>query len=242
MLRRAFAAAILFLAACAPQVRESAPPPGMPPEFPRAFYEQAAAQGKRVLRVDPAASLVVITVRRGGSLARLGHDHVVASHGVQGYVAPEAGRADRYVALDDLAVDEPALRAEAGLDTQPSASDIEGTRANMRDKVLETARFPFALIHAAGAGPLKLDITLHGTTRSFEVPAKIDARDGELKAEGQLAFKQSDFGITPFSILGGAVAVQDRVEIRFRVRAQSTGKLGPQAAAYPASQTNRGRR
>src|SRR5690349_17098835 len=113
MVRRSLALAVLLLAACAPQVREVAPPPGMPAEFPRAFYEQEAAQGRAVLRVDPAASLVVLTVRRGGSLARLGHDHVVASHTVQGYVAPGAKRADLYVTLADLAVDEPALRTEA---------------------------------------------------------------------------------------------------------------------------------
>jgi hypothetical protein len=223
MLRRALAVVALLLSACASQVREAAPPPGMPAEFPRAFYEQKAAQGRAVLRVDPAASLVVLTVRRGGSLARLGHDHVVASHGVQGYVAPQAGRADLYVALDELAVDEPALRTEAGLDTQPSASDIEGTRTNMLDKVLETARFPFALIHAARSadGNLRVEITLHGTKRSFDVPAKIEMRGGELDAQGQFAFKQSDFGLTPFSILGGAIAVQDRVEIRFHVVARS---------------------
>ena len=224
MFRRTLAAAVLLLVGCAPQVREVAPPAGLPPEFPRAFYEREASQGRAVLRVDPAASLVVLTVRRGGSLARLGHDHIVASHAVQGYVTPQAGRADLYIALDELAVDEPTLRAEAGLDTQPSASDIEGTRANMRDKVLETAKFPFALIHAGATGDkLTVEISLHGTKRSFEVPAKIDVRGDEFDARGEFAFKQSDFGITPFSILGGAVAVQDRVELRFRVLARKSG-------------------
>jgi hypothetical protein len=242
VLRRAFPLVLVLLAACAPQVRETAPPPAMPPDFPRAFYEEEAARGRAVLRVDPAASLVVLTVRRGGSLARLGHDHVVASHTMQGYVAPGAARADLYIALDDLTVDEPALRAEAGLDTQPSASDIEGTRANMRDKVLETGRYPFALVRATSTGDkLKVEITLHGTTRSFEVPAKVEKQRDGLAVQGALAIKQSDFGITPFSILGGAVAVQDRIELRFRVLAVGIGP-GPLAAAYSVSQANRGRR
>jgi polyisoprenoid-binding protein YceI len=224
MLRRTLAFAALLLSACAPQVRE-APSAKAPPDFPRAFYEQAAAQGKTILRIDPAASLVVLTVRRGGSLARFGHDHVVASHDLQGYVAPDAGRADLYVVLDGLKVDEQALRAEAGLDTQPSESDIEGTRTNMREKVLETSKFPFALIHAAaaGEGKLSLDITLHGMRKSFEIPARIGKQGTELSAQGALAFNQSDFGITPFSILGGAVQVQDRVELRFRVLARKGG-------------------
>ncbi|MOA36179.1 hypothetical protein D3C78_1576880 [compost metagenome] len=40
-----------------------------------------------------------------------------------------------------------------------------------------------------------------------------------LRVQGQLAFDQSSFGITPFSILGGALQVQDRVELRFDVHA-----------------------
>lgn len=220
-MRRALALAALLLSACAPQVRE-APPPKAPPDFPLAYYEQAAAQGKPVLRVDPADSLVVLTVRRGGSLARFGHDHVVASHGLRGYVAPGDGRADLYVVLDDLKVDEAALRSEAGLDTQPSESDIEGTRANMREKVLETAKFPFAQIHATGTAPkwLKVEIALHGARRSFDIPVDVENRGDELAVQGRFNFKQSDFGITPFSVLGGAVQVQDLVEVRFRVRAR----------------------
>src|SRR5882672_6908812 len=93
-----------ILAACAPQIR---PIPDearreAPAEFPQKYYEEAVAQGEPVFRIDAERSLVVIEVRRGGSLARLGHDHVVAARNITGYIAPEAGRADLYVALDDL--------------------------------------------------------------------------------------------------------------------------------------------
>jgi hypothetical protein len=226
----------LLVAACAQPGRAPGPTPAAaaaPTDFPRTFYRQAAARGEQVLRVDPAASLVAITVRRAGSLARLGHDHIVASHDLQGYVAPGANRADLYLSLDSLTVDEPALRADAGFDTQPSASDIAGTRANMLDKVLQAPQFPFALIHVsaglatAGGTDLKLDITLHGTTRGFSVPARIESGRGELRASGTLAFDQSSFGIAPFSILGGAIQVQDRIELRFDVRAREPSGPGP---------------
>ena len=69
---------------------------------------------------------------------------MIASHDVAGFIAPGEGRADLYVPLDALVVDEPALRSEIGLDTQPSAADIEGTRRNMLEKVLETDRYPYA--------------------------------------------------------------------------------------------------
>ena len=213
-----------LLAACAPQpttAPEKQLPAGAPAEFPKSYYDQAASRGEAVYRVDPKQSLVVIEVRRGGSLARLGHDHVVAAHNVAGYVAPQTGRADLYVGLDGLAVDEPELRKAAGFDTQPTESDIAGTRANMLDKVLEASKFPHALIGIRiSAGQLAVAITLHGATRTFEVPARLDVGDARVGAAGRLAFNQSEFGITPFSILGGAVAVQDRLQLRFDVRAE----------------------
>ena len=225
----ALAAALvaLMLAGCAPPVRKPAPAPAGPPaDFPEGYYREALAQGKPVLRVDPAESLVVIEVRRSGSLARLGHDHVVASHEVGGYVAPDEGRADLFVALERLAVDEAALRAGAGFDTQPTESDIEGTRANMLGKVLEAEKFPFALIRVSGADAsqrdvtLSVEITLHGSTRTLQAPARIDADAGEMSVTGRLSFDQTDFGITPYSLLGGAIAVQNRVDLRFRIRAR----------------------
>ena len=67
----------LMLAGCAPLLREPVPAPAAPPaDFPEGYYREALAQGKPVFRVDPAESLVVIEVRRSGSLARLGHDQI----------------------------------------------------------------------------------------------------------------------------------------------------------------------
>src|SRR2546430_3511452 len=90
----------------------------------------------------------------------MGIDHVVASYDRGGLDAPVKGRADLYVALGRLAVDEAALRTEAGFDTQPAESDIEGTRANMLGKVLEAQKFPFALIRVSGADASQRDVTL----------------------------------------------------------------------------------
>src|SRR4051812_20095970 len=71
-----------------------------PAGFPEAYYLDAARRGAPVYAIDPKSSLVVIEVRRAGTLAQLGHDHVVASHDTRGYVAPADGRADLYIRLD----------------------------------------------------------------------------------------------------------------------------------------------
>ena len=221
----AASALALLLAGCAELIRIEAPV-APPAEFPEGYYQQALKQGKAIYRVDPAESLVAIEVRRAGSLARLGHDHVVASHDVTGYIAPEEGRADAYVALARMQVDEPELRKEAGFDTQPTESDIEGTRGNMLNHVLEADKFPFALIAVTGAdakdrnATISVSITLHGHMRTLQVPAEIDADANNITVAGKLAFNQTDFGITPYSLLGGAIAVKDGLELRFRIRAK----------------------
>jgi YceI-like domain len=237
-MRRAIAvalAACALVAGCAlpPPAREGvqAPVPAgthgareaLPAGFPDAWYRGAQARGEAVYRVDPARSRVVIEVRRAGSLARLGHDHVVASHDTRGYVAPRSGRADLYVRLADLVVDEAALRKEAGFDTTPSAADVAGTRDNMLHKVLDADAHPDVLIAVTRAadGALDVALTLHGATHGARIAdADVRIEGDEIAAHGRLAIAQTDFGIVPFTILGGAIAVQDRLAIRFDIRAQ----------------------
>jgi len=228
MSRAAAVVVAALLAACATE--PSRPPPAggrEPPRFPSAYYEDLAKHGQSVFRIDSGRSVIVIEVRRAGSLAHLGHDHVVASHDASGYIAPGEGRADIYAALDTLVVDEPELRDAAGFETHPSASDIAATRRNMLDKVLESDRFPFVLVAVKGAAAgqaqqrIPVAITLHGVTRSVDALVALHRSGDNLSVTGSLSIDQSQFGIVPYSILGGAVAVQDRVDIRIRLVAHS---------------------
>ncbi len=216
----------VLLSACAPDLSLQKPEPGTESAvvFPESYYLQAAAQGKKILRVDTGRSLLVLEVRRAGAFARFGHDHVVASHDVKGYVSLDGARADLSVPLAKLVIDEQDLRTEAGFTTQPTPDDIEGTRRNMLNKVLEEQRFPVALIHIERKHSdtvLNVSITLHGATRTFDVPAEIQTTSDGLIVSGKMHFNQTDFGITPFSILNGAIQVQDRLDLRFRIVAEA---------------------
>ncbi|CAM2897978.1 YceI family protein [Janthinobacterium lividum] len=224
--RTLLACACALLAACTP----FAPPPAasLPAAPVPAPAMQAPAwqqQGVQVLHIVPQESLLTITVRRGGALARLGHDHVIASRSLQGIVAPAPGRAQFRFRLDEMSVDEESLRQAAGLTTTPSADAIAGTRHNMLVRVLEAERYPWVRIDARRTGDkevLEADITLHGVTRTVQLPVRIEqAADGRgLQASGSLLLKQSDFGIVPFAVLGGAMAVQDQMELAFRITAR----------------------
>jgi len=215
----------LLLAGCA------APPPPPPSPAPPVavtvddtapgWYATAAAAGKKIYKIDAAQSLVTVTVRRGGPMARFGHDHVIASRTLAGYVAPDAGRADFQFRLDQMTVDEAALRTAAGLDTQPSADAIQGTRDNMLGRVLEAERYPLVLLQAEllpnRGDTLKLTVTLHGVARWYEVPTKIERSKTSLTATGELRMLQTDFGIKPMSVMAGALTVQDQMELAFRI-------------------------
>ncbi len=221
--------ALSLLVACAPQTQQkiSSQTPAestiSPVQFPSKYYQQALINGQEILRVDAARSLVTIEVHRGGVFAKMGHNHMVASHHVAGYVAVDDGRADIYVPLEKLSVDEAVLRQGAAFDTQPSADAIEGTRNNMLTKVLEVDRFPFALIQIVRmerdslAMKLKVLITLHGMTRTLDIPANMEKIADGIVVNGALAFNQTDFGIVPFSVLGGALKVEDNVDLRFSI-------------------------
>jgi len=215
--RAAFLAAALAISACGtqPPATPAAPPPAAAPAL------QASHTAHRIVAGD---SLITITVRRSGPLARMGHDHVVATRQVEGFVDIEEGRSQLRFRLDQLTVDEAALRKEAGLETQPSADAIDGTRRNMFNKVLKADTYPWVLVRAAfepgTRDRLRAEITLHGVTHEYKVPLQLREDGATVLASGAFRVKQTDFGITPFAVLGGALAVQDELELKFAISAR----------------------
>ena len=94
----------------------------------------------------------------------------------------------------------------------------------MLEKVLDSAHFPYVLIHVNrstnDSTKILVTITLHGTSQIFDIPAQFEIIQGGLKISGNMKFNQTDFGIIPFSILGGALQVQDRLDLSFRIFAE----------------------
>ena len=208
---------LLLLAAC------GQPPttPG-PPLSGQAAHADASSTAQATVgafAVDPAASLIAVTVRRGGLLARLGHDHVVAVHTLTGLIAPAVDHADLSFRLDGMTVDEPPLLRDAGIATQPSAQAVEGTRHNMLGPVLDAARYPTVALHVerTGGDRLQVDVTLHGVTRRLLLPAAVEVDGAQVVAHGSARLKQTDFGITPFAVGAGLLAVEDELEVNYRI-------------------------
>lgn len=217
--------ALCALSACTPL-----PPPANKPAAPAVVKTAATPpttaalpDAGPLLHIDAAQSLIAVTVRRGGILARLGHDHVVASHTVTGTVSPSHNVADVQFRLDEMKIDEADLRRIAGLEKQPSADAIEGTRHNMLNKVLDAERYPLVTVHAersTSGQPLRVAITLHGVTRTLAIPVELREENGVINVKGTVQLKQTDFGLTPFSVMGGAMSVLDQMELRFELTAR----------------------
>ena len=211
------------------------PPPEIPqtrqslPEFPHDAYRPA--KDEHVYRIDSDHSRADIVVRRGGKLARFGHDHVISATRMEGYVLvatddPGRSHADVRLSLDSLVVDDPAIREQFALDTHPTTEDIEKTTENMRGKVLQTEFWPQVHMRVDVTGGTRefptalLTLNLHGQEHSL--PIGLELRGIEttrLQVSGTFSFLQSDFGIEPFSILGGGLQVLDPVEVTFHLLA-----------------------
>jgi polyisoprenoid-binding protein YceI len=181
-------------------------------------------------RVDAAASELLILVYRGGRLARLGHNHVVSATRIEGELNALPGltgsRFRLRVPLSGLTLDEPRLRSRLGEDfrTEPSEDDVRLTRERMLgDGVLDAERFPhLTLVGRVDTGPparpqLQIRVSLHGVERPLRAPANLEQSSQGYWVGGELTLRQTDFGITPFSALGGALKVEDVVDVRFRL-------------------------
>jgi hypothetical protein len=70
----------------------------------------------------------------------------------------------------------------------------------------------------AGDWPLlvaDVAITIKGVTRNQMVLLRLRREGPQLRATGEFVIKQSEFGMEPFSVLGGLMAVQDPIGVSF---------------------------
>jgi polyisoprenoid-binding protein YceI len=225
------AVACAALAGCATK-RAEPPAPGPATSASRA----AVPAGAREFEVDPEASVVTMLVRRAGKLSGFGHVHVVTSDGETGRVwfgaAPDLSGFEVRVPVDAFVVDDRAARAGAGPEFAANVPEEarSGTRRNMLGPdVLDAARYPEIVVSSAGplddAPPSKLNvrIVVRGAQLEREVPVTARIATDSVSARGTFTILQSELGIKPFSVVGGAIAVADEVEIRFDIVARAVG-------------------
>jgi hypothetical protein len=208
-------------------------PPTTPPAAPATERQFEIPSGSREYRVDASESLLQVLVYRGGAMARLGHNHVIASHHLAGsiHVAedPLATRFDIRFPVNELSIDEPGLREAAGPEFPPQVpqSAREGTRVNLlSESLLDGARYPHVRLRATdvraanGGYDVGVQVTFKGTSYSLRVPVAVSHAAGVVVATGEFPLKQSELGLKPFSVAMGTLVVLDDMRIRFRLTAR----------------------
>lgn len=232
------AAALIGLAGCAT--------PGLPPAgagvLQRAdlsvlrkvtldHYRERQASGDRVYLLDPAHSDIRIYAFRAGAAARFGHNHVIAVPHFSGLAhAPAKGLrgagAELGFRLAELQVDPPALRAETGggFAGTLDADAIRGTLDHLlSDDAFAAASHPWIEISAtveAGEVPVAIAdvaLSLHGETHHQRLALRVQADAQHVEISGMLAFRQGDYGVKPYAVMGGLLAVEDLVTVEFHL-------------------------
>jgi polyisoprenoid-binding protein YceI len=175
--------------------------------------------------VDKDASRVYIKVDRTN---RLGH-----LHGVEGMLSAGSmtlgGPGKLVFDMTTFTADTAVARKYVGIDGEVSAADARKVNDNMRGAdCLDVAKFPAAqftmtTIHPAdgqavgAAGRYLIDgqFTLHGVTRQLQILTELSGTQtpGTASLKGWFTISQKDYGMKPFSVAGGAIAVEDKLTI-----------------------------
>jgi hypothetical protein len=194
-----------------------------------AIYAKLGQGSGKVFALEPATSSVRIYVFRDGRAARLGHNHVLsAPHFTGFFLLPTTGTADARFdlefRLDELEIDNPDHRAGLGtaFASVLTSDAIAGTREHMLgDSNMQADRFPRVRIHClriTGESPryaAQVAVEMHGVTRDQWIPLTVTGLPERLTVSGAFVLRQTDFGIHPYSVVGGLLAVKDEVVIDF---------------------------
>lgn len=187
-----------------------------------------AAAAEQGYTVTAEGSSVRIHVGKTGLFGFAGHVHEIAAR-VEGTVVSDP--ADLARSSVSLTFDAKGIEVVAGPD-EP-AKDVPEVQAKMAGPdVLDAARFPTITFTsrsvtgketARGVWDVEVtgDLTLHGVSRSFTLPLRVEVKDGTLTATGKTVLRQSDFGMKPVSAGGGTVKVKNEIGMDYRIVARA---------------------
>jgi hypothetical protein len=221
----AIAVVVLGLAACgAPRPRPAAPPT---PNQPTLSPQPLPAPGE--YRIDSGKSELRILIYRAGPLASFGHNHVMVNRAMSGSVRlGETASASSFsisVPVEKFSVDESQARSEEGGDFPGEIPEDakSGTYHNMlSEAVLNAAQFPvitvksMTITNMQGALSAALTINVAGHESIVQAPFTLQSDARHLTAAGSLELKQTAIGLAPYSLLLGALQVQDAMRLKFK--------------------------
>jgi polyisoprenoid-binding protein YceI len=241
----------LLLAACgAPRPRHATPHPSEsapilnPPPAGRLYRIDESRSELRILvyRAGPLARLghnhvmVNRSIRGEVNFGNVGAGAGSAAGAGNAADAGNVAGASAFsldVPVAGFVVDDAQARREEGADfADPVPDDAKsGTLRNMLSTaVLDADEFPSITVHSvatapmdAGAGLLAtVDISVAGHESTIDLPLKLQSDADSLSATGSVEIRQSVLGLKPYSLMLGALQVQDAMTIKFQIVAISS--------------------
>jgi polyisoprenoid-binding protein YceI len=194
-----------------------------------AAWIPAALAAPLTFAIDGNASSATAHVGKTGIGSFAGHEHTVVAQTIQGEVVLDLEELSR--SSVDLIVNARSLTVSEEGEPEGDAPKVQQVARG--PSVLDVARhgtIRFRSVEVTGKRiapssydlTLRGELTLHGVTKAFTVPVRLEAKGDTLSATGKMVVKQTDFGIEPTSAAGGLVRVEDEVVLTFRIGARAT--------------------
>ena len=172
--------------------------------------------------VDTGRSEFVVRLFKGGIGAAVAHNHAIRATEYKGEASfdpenPTAARIRVEVRADSLVADEPDVRRKYGLTKPISDRDRRKIQATMLSaEQMDVNRYPTIEFRSTriekqseGRYIVTGDLSIHGVTQPVTFPATVEKEDDGVRGRATIRFKQSDFGIKPYSAMFGAVRNRD---------------------------------
>jgi polyisoprenoid-binding protein YceI len=176
--------------------------------------------------IDAKRSTFTVQAFSTGLLSAFGHSPRIAIRDLEGDVEFVAAgpkiegvrlhmriRADSLEVVDDI-----------------SDKDRREIQHQMFEDVLETKYHPeivFDCSQATANGygdrywvALNGELALHGETHRLPISARVVVTGDSLRASGEFQVRQSDYGIAPVKVAGGAIKLKDEVKCTFDIVAR----------------------
>jgi polyisoprenoid-binding protein YceI len=173
-------------------------------------------------RVDGRRSRFTVKAFATGLLSAFGHSPTIAIRDFTG----EARFSPDYIEETSLALQIKAESLEVA--DEVSDKDRREMQRQMREEVLETARYPEIVFASTGISAEKVmgsqyraqitgNLSMHGVTRPCVIEAQVIAGEDTLRASGEFFLSQRDFNIKPVSAVGGTIKLKDQLKFSFDI-------------------------
>jgi YceI-like domain len=220
--------AVAVLTLCMTACAATHPRPAAPPPSAQAVLRSLPPAGE--YQIDSNGSELRLLVYRAGPLRNLGHNHVMVNRAVTGYVqiGADVSASSFFLGMraDGFVIDDAQSRQEEGGDfTGDVPEDAKaGTGRNMLSSaVLNAAEYPEITVRSTSVtGSLNqlnvdLEISAAGHTSRMSVPLILQGDAHHFIAEGSVELRQSALGLVPYSLMHGALQVQDAMQLKFKI-------------------------